>query len=133
MRVRRRDDEGNSIGDHMIPFHFSTKTMSDTWKHFVNEQPQFHDSEATLQLTELHTMIEMMQSESDFDFRNIVFIYPQYDNDAKSKEKDESDDDDSDDGGGGDNGMKSADNSDFVIEPFVSMMEMSAESTLVQL
>jgi hypothetical protein len=110
--------------------------MSDTWKHFVNEQPQFHDSEATLQLTELHTMIEMMQSESDFDFRNIVFIYPQYDNDTKSKEKDESDDDDSDDGGGGDNGMKSADNSDFVIEPFVSMMEMSAESpgqTLVQL
>lgn len=135
MRVRRRDDEGNSIGEHMIPFHFSTKTMSDTWKHFVNEQPQFQDSEATLQLTELHTMIEMMQSESDFDFRNIVFIYPQYDNDANSKEKDESDDDESDDGGGGDNGMKSADNSDFVIEPFVSM-GMVADSlcqTLVQL
>ena len=121
MRVRKKDEQGNSVGDNMMPFHFSTKTMSDTWGEFVRQSPQFQDAEATLQLIELHTMIEMMQSESEFDFRNVVFIYPQYDNDAENNEKDDSDDDESDDGGGGgDNGMKS-DDSSFVIEPFVSM------------
>jgi hypothetical protein len=95
--------------------------MSDTWGEFVRQSPQFQDAEATLQLIELHTMIEMMQSESEFDFRNVVFIFPQYDNDAENNDKDDSDDDESDDGGGGgDNGMKS-DDSSFVIEPFVSM------------
>jgi hypothetical protein len=121
MRVRKKDDQGNSVGDNMMPFHFSTKTMSDTWNEFVHQSPQFQDAEATLQLIELHTMIKMMQSESDFDFRNVVFIYPQYDNDVQSNGKDDDDDDESDDGGGGgDNGMKS-DDSSFVIEPFVSM------------
>ena len=121
MRVRKKDEQGNSVGDNMMPFHFSTKTMSDTWGEFVRQSPQFQDAEATLQLIELHTMIEMMQSESEFDFRNVVFIFPQYDNDAENNDKDDSDDDESDDGGGGgDNGMKS-DDSSFVIEPFVSM------------
>lgn len=132
MRVRKKDDDGNSVGEHMMPFHFSTKTMSETWTEFVNRSPQFHDAEATLQLIELHTMIGMMQSESDFDFRNVVFIYPQYDDDARGN--DDSDDDESDDGGGGgDNGMKT-DESSFVIEPFVSMeIFADAPGQIVQL
>ncbi|KAL3826742.1 hypothetical protein ACHAXA_009351 [Cyclostephanos tholiformis] len=133
MRVRKKDDRGNSVGDNMMPFHFSTKTMSETWTEFVSQSPQFQDAEATLQLIELHTMIEMMQSESDFDFRNVVFIYPQYDNDSQGNDKDDSDDDENDDGGGGgDNGMKT-DESSFVIEPFVSMEIFAEPGKIVQL
>lgn len=138
MRVRKRDENGNATGDNMMPFHLSTKTMSDTWNQFIHQSPQFQEAEATLQLIELHKMIEMMQSDSDFDFRSCVFITPSYDKDGQNLDSDESDsDDDSDDGGGGDNGMM-ADNANYdqvSIEPFVSM-EIFANSpgqTLVPL
>jgi hypothetical protein len=128
MRVQKKDDQGNAMGNNMMPFHFSTKTMNDTWQEFLNHSPQFQDAEATLQLIELHKMIEMMQSESDFDFRNIVFIYPEYD--KYSKDDSDDDTDENDDGGGGDNGMKKADDAeDFNIEPFYSM-EVFAAPTL---
>ncbi|EED91245.1 hypothetical protein THAPSDRAFT_269135 [Thalassiosira pseudonana CCMP1335] len=139
MRVRKKDEEGNPSGEPMLPMHLSTKTMSDTWNQFIEHSPQFTDAEATLQLVELHRLIDMMQKDSDFDFRNVVFVIPSYDQNDTST-NDESDDDDSDDdsGGGGDNGMK-ADNTpnydDASIEPFVSF-EMYADTpdqTLVQL
>jgi len=125
MRVRRKDENGDGIGENLMPFHLSTKTMSDTWNEFVKQSPQYADAEATLQLIELHKMIEMMQNESDFDFRKIVFVSPIYDKDDIQKNDFDSDDDSDDDGGGGgDFGMK-ADNDanydDMVIEPFVSM------------
>lgn len=139
MSVRKKDDHGNPAGGHMVPFHFSTKTMSDTWAEFVTTSPEYIDADATLQLVELHTMIGMMQVESDFDFRNVVFIYPQYDDDNArgGNDEDDPDDDDSDDdgggGGGGDNGMRT-DESSFVIEPFVSMeIFADAPGRIVQL
>lgn len=124
MRVRKKDESGLPVGDNMMPFHLSTKTMSDTWNAFVETSPQFSDAEATLQLVELHKMIEMMQTESDFDFRSIVFMTPYYDKDGPNNDLDDSDDDSDDGGGGGDNGMKadSGNNWDEAsIEPFVSM------------
>jgi hypothetical protein len=122
MQVQKKDDQGNAMGNNMMPFHFST-TMNDTWQEFINQSPQFQDAEAMLQLIELRKMIEMMQSESDFDFRNIVFIYPQYD--KHSKDDSDDDNDESDDGGGGDNGMtNNAEN--FYIEPFYSMEVFAA-------
>ena len=128
MRVRKRDEKGEATGNNMIPFHFSTKTMSETWTEFIQQSPQFQDAEATLQLIELHKMIAMMQSESDFDFRNVVFIYPQYDKDGQDKDDSDDDNDDSDDGGGGgDNGMKTNDNAaNYDIEPFYSMEVFAA-------
>mmetsp|Transcript_13709 Transcript_13709/g.29691 ORF Transcript_13709/g.29691 Transcript_13709/m.29691 type:complete len:406 (+) Transcript_13709:131-1348(+) len=139
MRVRKRDEMGKATGDAMLPMHLSTKTMSETWNQFVHSSPQFQDAEATLQLIELHKMIDMMQHESDFDFRNVVFVMPSYDKDEQNNEFDDSDDDDSDDdGGGGDNGMAADyDNSSIetYVEPFVSM-EMFADApgqALVQL
>lgn len=125
MRVRKKDDQGNAMGNNMMPFHFSTKTMSDTWQEFISQSPQFQDAEATLQLIELHKMIEMMQSESDFDFRNIVFIYPQYDKQSKDDSDDDNNESD-DDGGGGDNGMSAYDAEKFDIEPFYSMEVFSS-------
>jgi len=138
MRVKKKDENGNGIGENMMPFHLSTRTMSDTWTQFVQHSPQFKDAEATLQLIELHKMIEMMQNDSDFDFRNIVFIYSQYDKDGQNtNDSDESDDDDDNDGGGGDNGMKVYDNANYddaSIEPFVSMEIFTDNSgSLVQL
>eukprot|EP00581_Thalassiosira_minuscula_P013657 CAMPEP_0183727230 /NCGR_PEP_ID=MMETSP0737-20130205/25174_1 /TAXON_ID=385413 /ORGANISM="Thalassiosira miniscula, Strain CCMP1093" /LENGTH=389 /DNA_ID=CAMNT_0025958813 /DNA_START=37 /DNA_END=1203 /DNA_ORIENTATION=+ len=121
MRVRQKDDQGNATGKAMLPMHLSTKTMSDTWNQFVHTSPQFEDAEATLQLIELHKMVEMMQNESDFDFRNVVFIMPSYDKDQNNDLDEDSDDDsDDDDGGGGDNGMK-ADYDQLEPEPFISM------------
>jgi hypothetical protein len=121
MRVRRKDDQGNPSGSPMLPMHLSTKTMTDTWNEFISNSPQFSDAEATLQLVELRNLVKMMQSESDFDFRNVVFITPTYD---QNNEDDESDDD-SDDGGGGDNGMMAEEyNADDVsVESFVSYSE----------
>ncbi len=132
MRVRRKDEEGNPVGEAMIPMHFSTKTMSDTWNEFINHSPQFSDAEATLQLVELHKMVEMMQTNSDFDFRSLVFMIPSFDeDDLKNMSEDDSESDDDDDGGGGDNGMKANYNSNTFdegsIEPFVSM-EIFADS-----
>ena len=138
MRVRRKDENGDGIGENLMPFHLSTKTMSDTWNEFVKQSPQYADAEATLQLIELHKMIEMMQNESDFDFRQIVFVLPIYDKDDIQKNDYDSDDDSDDDGGGGgDFGMK-ADNDanydDMVIEPFVSMQVFANNGeSLVQL
>lgn len=139
MRVRQKDDEGNATGQAMLPLHLSTKTMSDTWKEFVHASPQFADADATLQLVELHKMIDMMQCDSDFDYRNIVFVTPSYDKDDQNNEPDDSDDDDSDNGGGGgDNGMN-ADYSGSSVEPFFEpyvSMEIFADTpgqTLVPL
>ena len=134
MRVRKKDEQGNSIGNNMVPFHLSTKTMSETWNEFIHQSPQFQDAEATLQLIELHKMVEMMQSESDFDFRNIVFIYPQYDKDSKDDSDDDNDESD-DGGGGGDNGMKANDTANFDIEPFYSMEVFAStpDQSLVQI
>ncbi len=61
----------------------------------------------------------MMQVESDFNFCNAVFIYPQYDEDDPN---DDDSDDDGGSGGGGDNGMRT-DESSFVIEPFVAILD----------
>lgn len=143
MRVRKKDENGNAFGDNMMPFHLSTKTMSDTWNAFVQQSPQFQDAEATLQLIELHKMIDMMQSESDFDFRSIVFMTPYYDKDGQNNlDMDDSEDDDSDDdndGGGGDNGMRADSGSNYdevSIEPFVSMeifADAPGQTGLVQL
>lgn len=134
MRVRQKDSEGNGTGASMLPVHLSSKTMSDTWNEFVHTSPQFADAEATLTLIELHKMIDMMQCESDFDFRNIVFVMPEYDKDVQKNELDDSDDDDSDDNGGGDNGMNARCNEISVepfFEPFVSM-EVFADTTAGQ-
>ena len=78
--------------------------------------------------------VDMMQCESDFDFRNIVFVMPEYDKDVQNNELDDSDDDDSDDNGGGDNGMNARCNEISVepfFEPFVSM-EVFADTTAGQ-
>lgn len=138
VRVRKKDEHGKSTGAPMLPMHLSTKTMSETWNDFIQFAPQFADAEATLQLIELHKMIDMMQHESDFDFRNVVFVMPNYDKDDENNELDDSDSDDSDDGGGGDNGMMADYDGGSVepyVEPFVSM-EMFADApgqTLVQI
>lgn len=124
MRVRRKNEAGEPIGEPMLPFHLSTKTMSDTWNEFTTHAPQFEDAEATLQLVELHKMIEMMQNPSDFDFRNIVFIVPSYDQDLPNNNEDTDDSDSDDDTGGGDNGMTADSGRSYnecEIEPYVSM------------
>ena len=120
MRVRRKDEHGNPSGNAMLPMHLSTKTMADTWSEFITNSPQFSDADATLQLVELHNLIKMMQADSDFDFRNVVFITPTYDqNNNEIDENEESDDDD--DGGGGDNGMMAnAYQDEISVESFVS-------------
>lgn len=123
MRVRKKNENGEPVGEPMLPFHLSTKTMSDTWSEFTLHSPQFEEAEATLQLVELHKMIEMMQNESDFDFRNIVFIVPSYEKDTPNNE-DTDDSDSDDDTGGGDNGMTTDSGSSYGecnIEPYVSM------------
>ena len=121
MRVRKKDEDGNPSGNAMLPMHLSTKTMTDTWNEFIENSPQFSEVDATLQLVELHNLVKMMQADSDFDFRNVVFITPTYEqNHEQNGEDDESDDDD---GGGGDNGMKASpsyDDADISVESFVS-------------
>lgn len=129
MRVRKKDEEGNANGPAMLPFHLSTQTMADTWTEFIKHSPQFADAEATLQLIELHNLIDMMSHESDFDWRKIVFIMPNYDRSDSSESDDESDEDD---GGGGDFGL-SNEYDGISIEPYVSFDEVVADTNRNQL
>jgi len=126
MRVRKKDEEGNANGPAMLPFHLSTQTMADTWTEFIKHSPQFADAEATLQLIELHKMIDMMGHESDFDWRKIVFI-TNYDDSSDSD-----DESDEDDGGGGDFGL-SNEYDGMSIEPYVSFDEVVADTNRNQL
>eukprot|EP00956_Cyclotella_meneghiniana_P043772 scaffold286682_cov89-Cyclotella_meneghiniana.AAC.4 len=121
MRVRKKDEQGNPSGDAMLPMHLSTKTMTDTWNEFIENSPGFTDSDATLQLVELHNLVKMMQTDSDFDFRNVVFITPSYEQNNDQNGEDEDSDED-DDGGGGDDGMRANDSmvDDISVESFVS-------------
>lgn len=125
MRVRKKDSEGNPEGEALLPMHLSTKTMTDTWKEFILHSPQFEDAEATLQLVELHSLVDMMQARSDFDFRKVVFITPSYENDEVDNDNSEDSNSDDDDGGGGDNGMMSQREycEDVSVESFVSYSE----------
>lgn len=84
----------------------------------------------------------MMQHESDFDFRNVVFVMPSYDEDTQKNSDDSDDDNSDDDGGGGDNGMKAdpdqSSSAQPSVEPFVSMEifatgDALGQQTLVQL
>lgn len=130
MRVRRKDEHGNPSGNLMLPMHLSTKTMTDTWNEFIEHSPQFSGADATLQLVELHNLVQMMQSDSDFDFRNVVFITPSYDPNNENGKDDESDDDN--DGGGGDNGMMAELHEDEVsVESFVSYSECTLEGVQI--
>ena len=122
MRVRKKDEHGNPSGNAMLPMHLSTKTMTDTWNEFIENSPAgFSDSDATLQLVELHNLVKMMQNDSDFDFRNVVFITPSYEQNNDQNGKDEDSDED-DDGGGGDDGMRANDSivDDVSVESFIS-------------
>lgn len=126
MRVRRKDEDGNPTGSSMLPMHLSTKTMTDTWNQFISHSPEFSDADATLQLVELHNLVKMMQEASDFDFRNVVFITPSFDQNTNDANEESESDDDSDGGGGGDNGMMAEsgyNNEDISVESFVSYSE----------
>jgi len=117
MRIQRKhnpfDDTMENISSEtkesptpMLPLFLSPKTMIDAYFHFLKTSPEFRNMQPTLQLVELHKIVEMMQQESEMDFRNVVlFPAATYDMDNTNMDDDDESDDDND-GGGGDNALE---------------------------
>eukprot|EP00565_Helicotheca_tamesis_P003365 CAMPEP_0185729696 /NCGR_PEP_ID=MMETSP1171-20130828/6981_1 /TAXON_ID=374046 /ORGANISM="Helicotheca tamensis, Strain CCMP826" /LENGTH=527 /DNA_ID=CAMNT_0028398597 /DNA_START=31 /DNA_END=1614 /DNA_ORIENTATION=+ len=124
MRIQRRQingiDNSNDVdgnqqnsgngngGTPMLPLFLSPKTMIDAYFHFLKTSPaQFRNTAPTLQLVELHKIVEMMQHESEMDFRNVVlFPAATYGTDGMNTDEDDDDESDDDDDGGGDNALE---------------------------
>mmetsp|Transcript_23968 Transcript_23968/g.70705 ORF Transcript_23968/g.70705 Transcript_23968/m.70705 type:complete len:275 (-) Transcript_23968:231-1055(-) len=130
MRVTRPHADG--LDDQpKLPLFLSSRNMVKTFLNMARENPEIMAShmgsegdnlQPIVQLVELGRIVEMMQEESEMDFRNVV-ILPPVEEEGKSEEDDDSDDDD-DDGGGGDFGITTEvdtvhDEGDYA--PFVSM------------
>ena len=110
MRAQKRsEDDSSVVGDPVMPMFFGVKNMVQTFLHNAQKEPNFsmQTTEAKIQLIEIHELVKLMQSESNFDFRNIVLL-PLVEDDP-NKDNNFDDDSDSDDGPGGDFGIKASD------------------------
>jgi len=76
MRMQKRQEEGES-GEPitLLPMYFSLQNMVATWQQFMSSAPQdVQGVEPAINLVSLHEMVEMMQKESEVDWRNVVLV-----------------------------------------------------------
>lgn len=78
MRMQKKLEEGE-IGEPvtLLPMYFSMQSMVGTWQQFMSQAPQeLQGVEPAINLMALHDLVEMMQKESEIDFRNVVLVPP---------------------------------------------------------
>jgi hypothetical protein len=104
LRMQKKDPNGGDGYEagsvQKFPMFLSPKTMLHVYQSFMKNTPGAENLQPTLQLGELHKIVEMMQHESEMDFRNVVLL-PGGQEDDNSGNGNDSDDDDDDDGGDG--------------------------------
>ena len=104
LRMQKKDPNGGDGYEagsvQKFPMFLSPKTMLHVYQTFMKNTPGAENLQPTLQLGELHKIVEMMQHESEMDFRNVVLL-PGGQEDDRNGNGDDSDDDDDDDGGDG--------------------------------
>lgn len=79
MRMQKQGDEkgGNGEPITLLPMYFSLQNMVSTWQQFMTQAPpEAQNVEPAINLMSLHDLIDMMQKESEIDFRNVVLVPP---------------------------------------------------------
>jgi hypothetical protein len=78
MRMQKQGEKGDD-GEPitLLPMYFSLQNMVATWQQFMTQAPaDVQNVEPAINLMSLHDLIDMMQKESEIDFRNVVLVPP---------------------------------------------------------
>jgi hypothetical protein len=78
MRMQKQVAEGES-GEPitLLPMYFSLQNMVGTWQQFMQQAPaDVKNVEPAINLMSLDDIVDMMQKESEIDFRNVVLVPP---------------------------------------------------------
>lgn len=74
MRMQKEAKEGEEPVT-LLPMYFSLQNMVGTWQQFMSQaSPEAQGVEPAINLMSLHELVELMQKESEIDFRNVVLI-----------------------------------------------------------
>ena len=79
MRMQKQggDKQGNVEPVTLLPMYFSLQNMVSTWQQFMTQAPaDVQNVEPAINLMSLHDLVDMMQKESEIDFRNVVLVPP---------------------------------------------------------
>ena len=77
MRMQKQPAEGESTDEPvtLLPMYFSLQNMVGTWQQFMQQSaPEMQGVEPAINLMALHELVEMMQKESEIDFRSVVLV-----------------------------------------------------------
>eukprot|EP00536_Pseudo-nitzschia_multiseries_P018045 jgi/Psemu1/321275/estExt_fgenesh1_pm.C_20840001 len=77
MRMQKTPAEGESSDEPvtLLPMYFSLQNMVGTWQQFMAQSsPDMQGVEPAINLMALHDLVEMMQKESEIDFRSVVLV-----------------------------------------------------------
>jgi len=77
MRMQKQPAEGESSDEPvtLLPMYFSLQNMVGTWQQFMAQSaPEAQGVEPAINLMALHDLVEMMQKESEIDFRSVVLV-----------------------------------------------------------
>lgn len=76
MRMQKKPEEGDD-GEPvtLLPMYFSLQTMVGTWQQFMQSAPaDIQGMEPAINLMSLHELVDLMQKESEVDWRNVVLV-----------------------------------------------------------
>lgn len=87
MRMQKQLEEGEE-GEPLtlLPMYFSLQSMIGTWQQFMSQSsPELQGVEPAINLMGLHDLVDIMQNESEIDWRHVVLVPPTNDISAASK------------------------------------------------
>ena len=76
MRMQKKPEEGDD-GETvtLLPMYFSLQNMVGTWQQFMSTAPpELQGVEPAINLMSLHELVDLMQKESEVDWRNVVLV-----------------------------------------------------------
>jgi hypothetical protein len=76
MRMQKKPEEGDE-GEPitLLPMYFSLQNMVGTWQQFMSSaSPDIQGVEPAINLMSLHELVDLMQTESEVDWRNVVLV-----------------------------------------------------------
>lgn len=76
MRMQKKPEEGDE-GEPvtLLPMYFSLQNMVGTWQQFMTgAAPDMQGVEPAINLMSLHELVDLMQKESNVDWRNVVLV-----------------------------------------------------------
>lgn len=81
MRMQRppkEGEEGDGEAKTILPMYFSLQTMVGTWQQFMQAQsdPELKDMEPSINVMNLHKLVDMMKEPSEIDFRSCLLLPP---------------------------------------------------------